>query len=307
VIGSGVKGKGSGGRGLRLGAHMSIAGGMPLAVERATSVGATALQVFVKSSSQWSARPFLAGESVAFRAAARGAGLLGHTVAHASYLVNLASPDDVLWRRSAASFREEMERCAALGIGALVVHPGSHVGSGATEGATRVVRALDALLGARPSNGVRAAAVPKGFKVLLEITAGQGSSLGSTFEEIAWILRRASCSRGLGVCFDTCHALAAGYEFRDARSYRETFAEFDRIVGIPRIRAFHLNDSKGGLGSRLDRHEHIGRGEVGLEAFRLILADRRFRGVPMVLETPKGEDLAEDRRNLAVLHAMVAR
>jgi len=294
-------------RALRLGAHMSIAGGMPLAVGRAASVGATALQVFVKSSNQWAARPFLAGESLAFRAAARTAGLERHTVAHASYLVNLASPDDVLWRRSVEAFREEMERCAILGIPLLVVHPGAHVGSGAREGSIRVVRALDALFGALPAKGVREAAVPGGFKVLLEVTAGQGSSLGSSFEELAWILRRATCSRRVGVCFDTCHALAAGYEFRDARSYRQAFAEFDRAVGIARIRAFHLNDSKGGLGSRLDRHEHIGRGQVGLEAFRLILADRRFRGLPMVLETPKGEDLAEDRENMAVLRAMVDR
>jgi deoxyribonuclease IV len=304
---AGAKRTGSRGRELRLGAHMSIAGGMPLAVERAVSIGAGALQVFVKSSNRWAARPFLAGESVAFRAAARGAGLTRHTVAHASYLVNLASPDDVLWRRSVESFGEEMERCAALEIPLLVVHPGSHVGSGAREGSERVVRALDALFGARPCEGVRAAAVPGGFRVLLEITAGQGSNLGSSFEELARILRRAACSGRLGVCFDTCHALAAGYEFRDARSYRETFAEFDRVVGIARILAFHLNDSKGGIGSRLDRHEHIGRGQVGLEAFRLILADRRFRGLPMVLETPKGEDLREDRENLAILRAMAGR
>jgi deoxyribonuclease-4 len=286
---------------------MSIAGGMPLAVERAVSVGATALQVFVKSSNQWAARPFLAGEPQAFRAAARAAGLDRHTVAHASYLVNLASPDDVLWRRSVEGFGEEIARCSTLGIPFLVVHPGAHVGTGTAAGARRVARALDALFGARPIKGIRPAAAARGFEVLLEITAGQGSTLGARFEEIALILDRASCSSRLGVCFDTCHALAAGYEFRDARSYRETFAAFDRCVGIARIRAFHLNDSKGGLGSRLDRHEHIGRGRVGLEAFRLILADRRFRGLPMVLETPKGEDLAEDRENLAVLRAMVGR
>ncbi len=299
--------KGSRDRGPRLGAHKSIAGGMPLAVERAASVGATALQVFVKSPNQWAARPFLGGETRAFRAAARAAGLDRHTVAHASYLVNLASPDDALWPRSVEAFREEMERCAALGIPLLVVHPGSHVGEGREEGSRRVVKALDALFDARPLQGLRPAAVTSGFGVLLEVTAGQGASLGSSFEEIAWILGRASSGSRLGVCFDTCHALAAGYEFRDARSYRETFAAFDRTVGIARIRAFHLNDSKGGLGSRLDRHAHIGRGEIGLEAFRLILADRRFRGLPMVLETPKGQDLAEDRENLAILRAMVDR
>ncbi len=291
----------------RLGAHMSIAGGMPLAVERATSVDATALQVFVKSSNQWDARPFLAGETDAFRSAARAAGLEAHTIAHASYLINLASPDAALWRRSVASLGEELTRCAALGIRSLVIHPGSHVGTGAEEGIERVALALDAAFGARPAEGIRPAEVPEDLTVLLEITAGQGSTLGSTFEELRAILDRASSASRLGVCFDTCHALAAGYEFRDARSYRETFRELDRVVGIARVRAFHLNDSKGGIGSRLDRHEHIGRGQVGLEAFRLVLADPRFRDLPMVLETPKGEDLAEDRENLAILRAMVTR
>lgn len=293
--------------GPRLGAHMSIAGGMPLAVERAASVGATALQVFVKSSNQWGARPFVAGETEAFRAAARAADLSRHTVAHASYLINLASPDDALWRRSVESLGEELERCSALGIPFLVVHPGSHVGTGAGKGLDRVARAVDASFGARPVKGIRPAAVSKDLAVLLEVTAGQGSTLGSTFEELAAILGRAAAASRLGVCFDTCHALAAGYEFRDARSYRETFRDFDRIVGIARLKAFHLNDSKGGLGSRLDRHEHIGRGQVGLEAFRLILGDPRFRGLPMLLETPKGEDLAEDRENLAILREMIGR
>ncbi len=282
--------------GPRLGAHMSIAGGMPLAVERAVSVGAGALQVFVKSSNQWAARPFAAGEAAGFRDAARRAGLAAHTIAHASYLINLASPDDALWKHSQESLREELERCAALGIPYLVVHPGSHTGSGEEAGLARIAGALDRVL--------RATA---GVGVLLETTAGQGSSLGSSFEQIAWILAQVGREPWLGVCFDTCHALAAGYEFRDARSYRETFFLLGRVIGLGRLKAFHLNDSKAELGSRLDRHEHIGRGKVGLEAFRLILNDPRFRELPMVLETPKGEDLAEDRENLAILRAMVGR
>jgi deoxyribonuclease-4 len=286
---------------------MSIAGGLPLAVERAASVGATALQVFVKSSNQWAARPFLAGEAEAFRASVHAAGLHRHTVAHASYLINLASPDEALWRRSVAALGEEAARCSVLGIPYLVVHPGSHVGAGAEAGIERVSRALDACLGSRPVRGIPPAAVAAGFEVVLEVTAGQGATLGSKFEEISAILDRSESTRRVGVCFDTCHALAAGYEFRDARSYRETFDAFDRVVGIDRLRVFHLNDSKGGLGSRLDRHEHIGRGQVGLEAFRLVLRDRRFRDLPMLLETPKGEDLAEDRENLAILRAMVER
>mgnify|MGYP001765322185 CR=1 FL=1 len=288
--------------GPRLGAHMSIAGGMERAVERAVAVGARALQVFVKSSNRWAARPFAEGEVSRFREAALAARISAHTLAHASYLVNLASPDDDLWRRSIASLAEEIGRCAELRIPYLVVHPGSHVGSGEREGLERVGRALDLLLG--PRGGATTA---RGFRLLLETTAGQGSSLGCSFEHLAWILARARSTGRLGVCFDTCHVFAAGYEIRDARSYAETMRVLDRTVGLDRVLAFHLNDSKGDLGSRLDRHEHIGKGRLGPEPFRRILNDRRFRGRPMVLETPKGEDLEEDRENLARLRAMVGR
>lgn len=274
---------------------------MPRAVERASAVRATALQVFVKSSNQWAARPFLDGETEAFRRAARAAGVADHTVAHASYLINLATPDPLLWRRSVKALREEVSRCRSLGIPYLVLHPGSHVGSGERAGLDRVARALDRVV--LPG---RLSAPRRRVRLLLEITAGQGDTLGWRFEHIAAVLRRARCSLQLGVCFDTCHAFAAGYEFRDRRSYRETFRDLDALVGLDRVLAFHLNDSKGALGSRVDRHAHIGRGEIGLEAFRLILNDPRFSRRPMILETPKGEDLAEDRENLAVLRAMIA-
>lgn len=288
----------------RLGAHMSIAGGMPRAVERAVAVEATALAVFVKSSNQWAARPFAAGEVEAFRAAVRAAGLERHTVAHASYLINLASPDDALWERSVAAFRGEISRCALLGIPHLVVHPGSHMGSGTEAGIARVALALDRALS---SVGAEDPRTTNGVEVLLEITAGQGNTLGARFEELGAILSASERSARLGLCFDTCHALAAGYEFRDARSFAAMLRELDGAVGLDRLKAFHLNDSKGDLGSRLDRHEHIGRGKVGLEAFRSILNDRRFRDLPMVLETPKGENLAEDRLNLGVLRGLERR
>lgn len=283
--------------GPRLGAHMSIAGGMPQAVVRAQAVGATALQVFVKSSNQWAARPFAAGEVEAFRDAARRAGLDRHTLAHASYLINLASPDEALWEKSVGAFRVELDRCTTLGIPWLVVHPGSHVGSGVHAGVARVAAALDVVL---------TVGADQGAGVLLEITAGQGNSLGARFEELASILALARPSDRLGICFDTCHALAAGYEFRDASAYRETMNAFDRTLGLDRLHAFHLNDSKGDLGCRRDRHEHIGKGTLGLEAFRLILADPRFRELPMIIETEKGEDLAEDRVNLAVLRSVIS-
>ncbi len=285
-----------------LGAHMSIAGGMPRAVERAVSVGATALQVFVKSSNQWAARAFGKGEPEAFRRAAEDAGLARHTVAHASYLINIASPDEALRERSVEALAVEVERCAELGIPSLVLHPGSPKDSGAEAGIARVAHCLDRVLGATGEAGRRR----RGVAILLEVTAGQGATLGSRFEELAEILRLAKRSDRLGICFDTCHALAAGHEFRTVAGYRETFREFDRAIGLDRLRAFHLNDSKTDLGSRRDRHEHIGKGAVGLETFGRLVNDRRFRDLPMILETPKDETtLAEDRENLAVLRALV--
>lgn len=282
----------------RLGAHMSIAGGMPSAIERARSVEATALQVFVKSSNQWAARPFADGEVAAYREAARTAGLERYTLAHASYLINLASPDPALWEKSVTAFAVELERCTELGIPWLVVHPGAHVGSGVAAGIARVAKAMDRALtrGKTPGAGV-----------LLENTAGQGSTLGARFEELGQMIRATKHGDRIGICFDTCHALAAGYDLRTSPAYRETMAALEDAVGLDKIRAFHLNDSKGDLGSRRDRHEHIGKGKLGLDPFRLILNDERFRELPMVLETDKGEDLAEDRMNLGVLRSVVGR
>lgn len=277
---------------------MSIAGGMPLAVERAVSVGSSALQVFVKSSNQWAARAFAPGEVEAFRRAAAEAGIDRHVVAHASYLVNLASTEDALWERSVEAFGLELDRCAELGIPALVVHPGSPKDAGAEAGIARVAAALDRVYATKSRASVR---------TLLEITAGQGRVLGGKFEELGAIVAAAQCEDRLGVCFDTCHAVAAGHDLGSEVAYAATFDALDQAVGLSRLLAFHLNDSKGKLGSRLDRHEHLGRGTVGLEAFRRIVNDPRFRGLPMVLETPKGDDLAEDRENLAVLRGLVAR
>lgn len=282
---------------------MSIAGGFHRAVERAVAVDATALQVFVKSARQWKAAPLISEAVSGFRRATEAAGLADQLLAHAGYLINLASPRSELRKRSGDALAIEVERCAALGIPYLVLHPGSHDGDGPRRGLERLARGLDRLY----RTGSRRAVERRKVSILLETTAGQGNCLGATFDELAWVLEHARCAERLGVCFDTCHALAAGYEFRDRRSYLETVRELRRVIGLHRLKAFHLNDSLHGLGSRRDRHEHIGRGEVGLEAFRLILNDRRFRRVPMVLETPKGEDLAEDRVNLGVLRAMIGR
>jgi deoxyribonuclease-4 len=286
-----------------LGAHMSIAGGFARAVDRAAAVGATALQIFVKSARQWDAAPLAREDTFAFRKAVEAAGLGRHLLAHAGYLINLASPHPELWRRSLAALESEVDRCADLGVPHLIVHPGSHGGSGTEAGLTRLARGLERVF--RPT--ARRAPGRRTVRVLLEITAGQGRSLGARFEELGWVLDHGAHPERLGVCFDTCHVFAAGYEFRDRRSYRATFEALDRAVGLTRVHAFHLNDSVHGLGSRRDRHQHIGRGEVGLEAFRLVLNDRRFRDRPMVLETPKGEDLAADAVNLGVLRAMIGR
>jgi len=287
----------SGSAAMRLGAHQSTEGGLDRAVERARTAGCQVLQVFTKNSNQWKARSLAAEEIARFREALAREGIDGVS-AHGSYLINLASPDDVLYRRSIDALGVELDRCEALGIDSLIVHPGAHVGSGVAAGTERIAAGLDEALGARP--GMRT-------RLLLEVWAGQGSTIGGHFEEIAGILARVREPDRIGVCFDTCHAFAAGYDMRTRETYDATFAAFDRLVGVGRIGAFHLNDSKGDLGCRLDRHEHIGKGWIGLEAFRLLLNDPRWGGVPKYLETPKGPELAEDIENLATLRSLVGR
>jgi deoxyribonuclease-4 len=275
---------------------MSVQGGLPCALDRAREVGATALQVFVKSARRWAAPPPSREEADRFREGLATDGLERHTLAHASYLINLASPDESILRRSVEALSDEVERCALFGIPYLVLHPGSHVGSGEQAGLKRIAKSLDRVLGRRSSHGE--------VVVLLENTAGQGSNLGHRFEQLGQLLERTAAADRVGVCFDTCHALAAGYELDSARSYRSTMDELDRTVGLSRVLAFHLNDSKFDVGSRKDRHEHIGQGFVGLDGFRRILRDRRFDDVPMVLETPKEVEFDDDRRNLATLRSL---
>jgi deoxyribonuclease-4 len=216
--------------------------------------------------------------------------------AHDSYLINLAAPDRSILERSVKVFAEEIKRVAFLGIPYLITHPGAHRGLGRKAGLKRYVDNLDRAFTEARSEGVT---------VLIETTAGQGSSLGASFEEIAEILARSRWNRRLGVCFDTCHTFAAGYDLRTREIYRETFSRFDKTIGLDRLRFFHLNDSKGPLGSRLDRHEHIGKGQIGLSGFRLLLNDPRFQRHPMVLETPKGKGIQNDQKNLQVLHALM--
>jgi len=279
-----------------IGTHVSIAGGISRAPQRGQELRCTAIQIFDKSNNQWRAAPLPEEEVRAFRRNLRASGVR-RCIAHTSYLINLASPDAALAKRSLESFVEELERCERLGLPSLVVHPGSHVGEGESAGIRRVARSLR-----------RAIDRTAGFRVraLLETTAGQGTNLGRRFEELARILDRTERPERTGVCVDTCHVHAAGYDLRTEPAYRATLQELDAVVGLRQVRAFHLNDSKTGLGSRVDRHESIGRGKIGRLAFRLLLADRRFRNVPMVLETPKGTNGELDRKNLAMLRRLIA-
>jgi deoxyribonuclease-4 len=277
-----------------LGAHMSIAGGLHLAIERGHALGCFAVQIFVKNQRQWAAPPLRDDDVRAFRAARRSSRVQS-VFAHASYLINLASPDPAAWQRAVSFFTDELERAEALGLACVAIHPGSHLGTGTEAGLDRVARAVAEVL--RRTRGYR-------VRVALENTAGAGGSVGRTFGELGALVKRLEGARRVGVCLDTCHLFAAGYDIRSAAGYEAAMAECAREVGISRVVAFHLNDARTPLGSGLDRHEHIGRGYLGLSAFRLLLNDPRFAAVPKVLETPKEPEPAADLRNLATLRRL---
>ena len=279
---------------MRLGAHESIAGGLYRAFDRAQSVGCETVQIFVKSNRSWAVKSLTEEEIARFKERAAETGI-HPVVAHTSYLLNLGTPDEKLWHRSLETLIIELERCEALEVPYLVLHPGSHVGTGEEAGLARVAEALGKVHAATP--GFRA-------QILLETTAGQGTNLGYRFEHLAWLLENTPQGERLGVCLDTCHVFAAGYELRTEEGYEATMAAFDRTVGLKRLKAVHLNDSKGDLGSHKDRHEHIGKGHIGLEGFRNVLNDPRLAGLPGLLETPKSDDLHEDAENLAVLRSL---
>jgi deoxyribonuclease-4 len=282
-------------RGPLLGAHMSIAGGVGNALIDGKKVECDAIQIFTKSSRQWAAKPYSKEEIALFHANRKETGIAS-IVAHDSYLLNLGSPDAGLRKRSIAAFIDELERCEVLGVSNLIAHPGAHVGAGELAGIKAIAKSLDEVHKACP--GFKA-------KVTLEITAGQGSNLGYRFEQIGDIVDATKESDRLRVCFDTEHAFAAGYDIRTKEGYERTFSEFDEAIGLDRLAAFHLNDSKKEFHSRVDRHEHIGKGFIGVAAFRMLMNDKRFWGLPMCLETPKGPDLKEDRENLALLRTLL--
>jgi deoxyribonuclease IV len=273
---------------------MSIAGGLYRALERGEEVGCSVVQIFLKNQLQWAAKPYTAEDIALFKAAWKRTGM--RTVfAHASYLINLGNPDTSLWAQAVAAFTDELERAEALGLSCVVIHPGSHMGAGLETGLARVTAALDESLARTPGYRV---------KIALENTAGAGNSIGRTFGELATLIERAARPERIGVCLDTCHLFAAGYDLRTQTGYRRAMDECEATIGRRRVIAFHLNDAKAPLGSGLDRHENIGRGLLGLAPFRLLLNDRRFALVPKVLETPKEPAPATDIRNLAVLRRL---
>jgi deoxyribonuclease-4 len=271
----------------RLGAHLSIAGGLPRAVDRAEASGCQALQIFTKSAGQWRARELPAEEIALFRRRVRET-KIRPVVAHNSYLINVAAADRALRRQSIAALLEELDRAEALGLDGLVMHPGSYTSGTEEGGLTLIADALASILERRPKMRTR---------ILLEHTAGQGTNLGHRFEHLAAIIDRLGGSRRVGVCLDTCHLLTAGYDICSEAGYRETFRQFGAIVGFPRLKAFHLNDSKKPCASRVDRHEHIGKGCIGVEPFRRLVNDPRFAKLPMLLETPKLDTPESGRRS----------
>ncbi len=281
---------------LLTGAHVSIAGGLYKAFERGTALQCRAIQIFLKNSNQWKAKPLTQPDCELFKEARKNSKIVS-VVAHDSYLINLASPDPELHRKSLAAFAEELRRANFLGVPYLVMHPGAHTGSGIAAGISKVAKSLDrALKEAEPP-----------VQILLENTAGQGSCLGDRFEQLAGILEKLKSPERVGVCLDTCHLFAAGYDIRTRDGYDRTIREFDQKIGIGKIKAFHMNDSKKDLGSHVDRHCHIGQGYIGLDAFRFLMNDRRFSAIPKILETPKGSGIEEDLMNLATLAGLAKR
>ena len=277
-----------------LGAHMSIRGGVSMAIERARSIRCTVMQIFVKNNMQWFARPLRPEEIRDFLDHIQRGELLS-IFAHANYLINLAATNPQFHGSSIRALSEELSRADQLELPFLVVHPGAHLGAGEEAGLEKIVESIDRVFGGLPKIKTR---------IALETTAGQGSCLGNKFEQLAYIINRVRQPERLCVCLDTAHVFAAGYDIASEASMRQTLREFNRVIGRDRLVAIHLNDSKTARGSRVDRHEHIGKGRIGLDAFRFIMRHRRFRKVPKVLETPKGDDLREDVINLKTLRSL---
>lgn len=279
-----------------IGSHMSIAGGVDKAPARGHSVHCKALQIFVKNNNRWEGPPISPAQAANFAKELDKAGIpVKHVFAHTSYLINLGSPNEENLVKSTNAMVDELERCELIKVPGLVMHPGSPLGGSRDEAVERIATKLKEIIARTPKVKTR---------VLLETTAGMGSHLGGPFEDLRDIMDAVGNPDRVGVCLDTCHIFAAGYDIRTPETYKATFAKFDKIVGFKHLHAVHLNDSKHALGSHKDRHEHVGKGLIGEEAFRLLMTDPRVQKIPMSLETEKLEDLADDRMNLATLYRL---
>ena len=278
-----------------IGVHMSISGGVFNALLYGQELGCTTIQIFTKNNNQWKAKE-LTPEDVKKFFESQKETEISPVVGHNGYLINLASPKEDVYNLSRESMLVELKRAELLGLPYLVMHPGSHLGSGENEGIRKIARSIDWLH-----------QKTKGFevKICLETTAGQGSAIGYRFEHLAEIIERVKEKERLGVCYDTCHAFAAGYDIRTKKAYEATFKEFDKVVGLSRLKVIHVNDSVKDLDSRVDRHQHIGEGKIGLDGFRLLMNDKRWEKIPKILETPKERGAAKDRKNLNVLKSLV--
>ncbi len=280
---------------LLIGAHMSISGGVFNALLFGKELGCTTIQIFTKNNNQWKAKEITSEDVKKFFANQKRTEI-SPVVGHNGYLINLASPKENVYNLSRESMLVELKRAELLGLPYLVMHPGSHLGRGEKEGIKKIARSIDWLH--QKTKGYK-------VKILLETTAGQGSAIGYRFEHLAEIIKRVKDSKRLGVCYDTCHTFAAGYDIRTKRAYETTFKEFDKVIGLSRLKVLHVNDSLKDLGSRVDRHQHIGEGKIGLEGFRLLMNDARWEKIPKILETPKEEETARDIKNLNVLKSLV--
>lgn len=282
---------------LLLGAHMPITGGLEKSISRGQSIGCTTIQLFTKSNRQWHAKPLTAEEIQAFRKTAQQSKIYP-IVAHASYLINIASPDRNTETTSVEALTKELIRCQDLGIHYLVLHPGSYTTGNTQQGIERIIQNINHILDNTPGDTI----------ISLETMAGQGSALCSSFEQIATIIKHINNKKRIGVCFDTCHAFVAGYDLRTAEAYNKTWDAFDKIIGLERLNVIHINDSKKELGSRVDRHEHIGKGALGLEAFELLFNDKRFFDIPKILETPKATEapFTEDIMNMKTIRSLLS-
>jgi len=279
-----------------LGAHMSIAGGVHTAIERAMKIGCTTMQMFVKNNTQWNGKP-LTDDDVSTYKKLLSESSIGPVLVHDTYLINLCATDKMILKKSRAALKDEFDRAERLGASYLNFHPGSHMGAGEDDGIQLVAESL---------NIIHAQTKEYRVKSVLEATAGQETALGYRFEQLRAIIDLVDERERMAVCIDTCHVFAAGYDISNEPGYWRTFEEFNAIVGLDRLVAFHINDSKRELGSRVDRHEHIGKGKIGKTAFRLLMNDERFRNIPKVLETPKGPEMKEDVRNMRLLRSLVS-